>query len=127
MRWDALPDLVSWHDRRRPASGAWAPPADVFETAEAYVVVIELAGIDSGDFDVQATDQSLTVSGRRVGASAAGRFLHVERGYGDFSRAFTFPERIAVREIHAEFRLGLLKIQLPKLPARATQRVDVAP
>lgn len=132
MRWDSLPDLVAWHERRQPASGGrWAPPADVFETPDAYVVVIELSGLAPGDFEVQATDESLTVSGRRAGApgeAGAGRFLHVERGYGEFSRAFAFPERIAVRGIAADFRHGLLTVQVPKDPApQAQQRIDVTP
>ena len=75
----------------------------------------------------QATDESLTVSGRRVGDPQGGRFLHVERGYGEFSRAFAFPDRIAVRGIAADFRNGLLTITVPKLPPPAAQRIDVTP
>jgi HSP20 family protein len=128
MRWDVLPDLVSWHEpRSRTAGGGWAPPADVFETAEAYVVVIELSGLQPGDVDVQATDGGLTVSGRRVGDARGGRFLHVERGYGEFSRSFAFPERLDVRGISAEFKNGLLTVQVPKLPRFEAQRIELAP
>ncbi|HEY8551020.1 MAG TPA: Hsp20/alpha crystallin family protein [Vicinamibacterales bacterium] len=128
MRWDSIHDLVSFHERRQRAVGAgWAPPVDVFETADAYVVVVELAGLEPGDFDVQATDETLTVSGRRGGEVGDVRFLHVERGYGEFSRAFAFPERIDVRAVSASFRNGLLTVTVPKRPSAGTLRIDVRP
>ena len=100
MRWDPLQEIVSWHERRYGAAGrgsGWSPPVDVYETAESYVVVLELAGLSSEDFDIQATDESLTIRGRRGGDAGEGRFLHVERGYGEFTRAFAFAERIRAR------------------------------
>ena len=128
MRWDPLQELVSWHERRYGAAGrgsGWSPPVDVYETAESYVVVLELAGLSSKDFDIQATDESLTIRGRRGGDAGEGRFVHVERGYGEFTRAFAFAERIRAREISAEFQDGLLTVTLPKQPAVVPQRIIV--
>lgn len=129
MRWDPLQDLVSWHDRLGRSTGAvsgWAPPVDVYETADHYVIVVELSGLAASDFDVQATEEQVTVSGRRGGETADARYLHVERGHGAFARSFAFPQRLRVREIVADFRDGLLTVTIPKQPKPQAHRVDVA-
>lgn len=127
---DPLQDIVSWHERLRRAPGGssgWSPPVDVYETDTQYVVVVELAGLDARDFDVQATDERLTIIGRRAGEpSTDGRFIHVERGHGAFSRTFAFPQRIDVGGIRADFRDGLLTVTVPRQVRPTPQRIDVA-
>lgn len=41
------------------------PAAEVTETADAYVVVLELPGVDKGAIDVQASDRSLLITAQR--------------------------------------------------------------
>jgi HSP20 family protein len=132
MRWDSLHDFVAWHHRahqpQAPESSGWLPPVDLYETADAYIITIELAGFTPEDFDVQATDEQLTVTGRRnLPASAAGgQFLHVERGQGAFSRRFAFPLRVSVTDVKADLKDGLLTVRVPKLArANGPLRVDV--
>jgi HSP20 family protein len=131
MRWDSLHDFVAWHQRahqpQAPESSGWLPPVDLYETADAYTIAIELAGFTPEDFDVQATDEHLIVSGRRgaQAAPAGGQFLHVERGQGAFSRRFTFPQRVAVTEVKAALKDGLLTITVPKKGTSGAQRVDI--
>jgi HSP20 family protein len=130
MRWDPLHELVAWHThgphaRRADASG-WMPPVDVYETADHYTVIIELAGFRAADFALQASDESVTVSGERAPEGGSGQFLHIERGHGAFSRRFTFPQRIAVRDVRAEFKDGLLTVIIPKLARDGPQRIEIA-
>jgi HSP20 family protein len=130
VRWDPLQDLVTWHDRVRRSTGAssgWSPPVDVYEAADHYVIVVELPGLTSADFDVQATEEQVTVSGQRVSQPGDGRFVHVERGHGAFSRSFAFSQPLTVSGIGADFRDGLLTIKAPKQPKSNPHRVDVGP
>jgi HSP20 family protein len=126
---DPVQDIVSWHERLRRAPGGssgWSPPVDVYETEEQYVLIIELAGLEAQDFGVHATDEALTVSGQRAGAGAGeGRFLHVERGHGAFSRTFSFPQRIEVSGVRADFRDGLLTVSAPKQSRPIALRIEV--
>ncbi len=130
MRWEPLHDLVVWHSRaprlRGPDAHGWAPAADVYEMEDSFCISIELAGFRPGEFDVQATDDSVTISGQRSAPSASGQFLHVERGQGVFNRRFQFPHPIAVGEIKATFRDGLLAVRVPKVPRPEPQRVAVS-
>jgi HSP20 family protein len=125
---DPVQDIVSWHERLRRATGGstgWSPPVDVYEGAAEYVIVVELPGLAPGDFDVQATDERVTVSGQRVGHAGDGRFIHVERGHGVFSRTFAFPQRIDVAGVRADFRDGLLTVTVPRQPRPAAQQIDI--
>jgi HSP20 family protein len=119
MRWQPLHELVVWHSRSPRLRGAdvhgWAPSTDVYETGDAFCLTIELPGFRPGEFDVQATEQHVTISGSRKPAGGSGHFLNIERGQGSFSRRFQFPHPIAVNEVSASFRDGLLAVRIPKI------------
>src|SRR3974377_1903827 len=44
----------------------WRPPTDVFETDDAVVIRVEIAGMHDADFVVTLHNQLLTVSGQRA-------------------------------------------------------------
>ena len=129
MRWDPLNDLLAWHSHtqhaRKPDAAGWLPPVDVYETATAYTVIVELAGFGKDEFTLHASDESITVSGERAPEGGSGQFLHIERGHGSFSRRFQFPQRVALGEVQADFKNGLLTITLPKLARNGPQRVTI--
>src|SRR3989440_11387269 len=47
------------------ASAKWKPPTDIFETDEALVVYMDIAGMRSEDFTVEYVDGILTIGGER--------------------------------------------------------------
>jgi HSP20 family protein len=132
MRWEPLHEFVVWHSRASRLRGAdtsgWAPSTDLYETPEAFCIAIELPGFRPGEFDVQATEQGVTITGQRQSsAGTPGQFLHIERSQGAFSRRFEFSQPIVVGEISATFEDGLLAVRVPKRPRAlaAGQRVTV--
>ena len=52
---------VSWQVR----SNVWSPPTDRYETEEAYVVRVEIAGMREEDFEVSLENNTLLISGSR--------------------------------------------------------------
>lgn len=129
MPWDPYRDLVAIRNRSAVRTGpgnAWTPPVDVYETASQYVVTAELPGFTAGDFKVSATSDSLTLSGRRPAPDVPNpQYLRVERGQGDFSRTFSFPDPIDVSRIVADFRDGLVRITVPKAGATSPRKIDI--
>src|SRR5512143_2928765 len=90
-------------DEPQVLHGSWVPVADVVERADAYVIELELPGLDREDVTVQAQGGELTVRGQR-GLSAGGRpeaFHRLERRHGPFSRSFRFSGGIDVSAIAA--------------------------
>jgi HSP20 family protein len=127
MPWDSMHDLVSLPGRLADRSGGvWAPPVDLYETADRYVLIAEVPGFSSADFTINATSDSLTISGRRPPLDVeAQQYLRLERGQGDFSRTFSFPEAIGTGDIGAQLRDGLLTVTIPKADCSSPRRVDI--
>ncbi len=107
--------------------GSWVPLADVIETAEAYVLEVEVPGLGRDDVVVQAQGDELVVRGeRRPDLSARPEsFLRLERRYGPFARGFRFSQDVDPGQIQAEFEDGLLRLVVPKARPRALTRVRV--
>jgi HSP20 family protein len=114
-------------DEPQAMQGAWMPAADVFETADCYVVELELPGVVKEDVTVHAQGSELVVRGERR-AYPAGRpdsFHRLERRHGPFGRAFRFSGPVDPAGISAEMVDGLLRIRVPKPHARSSRRVPV--
>lgn len=127
-RWEPLRDLLAIQQRLdRFASGpaGWTPPVDLLETAEAYIVIAELAGVERDDLSISMHDDGrLTVAGvRRERASE--EYHRVERGHGTFSRTFHLPIAVEADRITADFRDGVLTVTCPKAPEGGGRRIHI--
>ena len=95
----------------------FAPPLDVHETEDEYVVMVDLPGVKSEDVSIEVNEQLLTVSGSRVPVETGDSQL-VERPYGSFVRTLTLPKGIDSDGIVANYVDGVLELHIPK-PAEA--------
>ncbi len=128
-RWDPLQDLLALHERLNRMAGerapGWAPAADVYETADHYLLSVELPGLSRDDFQISVQEGKVVIKGvRPQQARADDQFHRVERGRGPFLRSFALPQPIDETRISADLRNGVLSISIPKLAARP-RRVDV--
>lgn len=128
-RWDPVRDLlaVQLKMERLPAAAAqgWVPAADLCETAEAYIVTAELPGVPRQQIRVDVHDGQLVLHGRRDARVACEQYHQVERGHGEFSRAFRLPSDVDASRIAADLRDGVLTIVVPKVPDAGPRRVTV--
>jgi HSP20 family protein len=97
--------------------GSWTPTADLVETADGFLVYLELPGIRREEIDLELRDGRLEVSGRRHPQEEGRNFHRMERSYGPFRRSFELPATIDAGGIAAEFKDGLLTVQVPKVGA----------
>ena len=96
-------------------SGTWAPPVDVAEETDKIMVKVEVPGIDEKDLKVHFEDGVLTVSGERQFERKDTRNYHrIERTYGTFTRTFSLPRSVDANAIVANYRNGVLEIEIPK-------------
>jgi len=94
----------------------WSPATDVYETEEAFVVTLELAGVEREALQIHFLHDTLTLSGERSDPAkpASARYAQLEINYGAFRKEICFALPIERRAISAQYREGLLKVVLPK-------------
>ena len=105
----------------------WRPPADIYETDQFFVVVIDIAGIGPDGFSVTFDGGVLTVSGERQETASGRREYHaMEVKVGPFERRFRFPRRVDPASLRATYEVGFLEIHLAKIPDKPKPvRVEV--
>jgi HSP20 family protein len=115
-------------DREEELSlGAWIPPVDIEEDKERIVLTAELPGMKENDIDIQMEGGVLTIRGeRKFENEKEGKNYHrVERSYGQFVRSFTLPNNVDRENIGAEFKDGLLHIELPKREEAKPRQIKI--
>jgi len=103
------------------ASGAWAPPVDLCEAADAIWIRVELPGVTAEEINMGLTSTQLRIWGEKkrcVTRRGIISYLCSERSYGKFSRIVPLRWPISVRDATAEIANGILLIRLPKIEDR---------
>jgi len=99
------------------AEGKWQPIADFYETDEAWVIKMEIAGIHKEDLSVTINEGIMTIRGvRRDDFKGRWRTYYLtEINYNKFERSFPLPEGIDEESVSAEYKDGFLIITIRKL------------
>jgi HSP20 family protein len=94
----------------------WRPDADAYETTTAVEVVVDLAGVEEDDFEVQLFDDALVVEGRRQPLSCQEGAVYHAAGirHGPFRVELPLPAPVDPERVEARYDRGLLRITLPK-------------
>jgi len=128
--WDPLQELLSVQKRMNelfesalartnfdPSEDVdrWTPVCDVYESAQALRVQLELPGVEPSTIEVKVEGDDLIVAGeRRMEHGRSGKQHHrIERSYGKFSRRFRLPSSVDPGAVRASFQQGVLDITLP--------------
>jgi HSP20 family protein len=106
---------------------SWAPAVDIYETENELVLKADLPGVEEKDIDVRVENNLLTVRGERQFETKVkeDNYLRVERTYGSFSRSFGLPNTVNTEAISADYKHGVLTVQLPKRAESKPKQVKV--
>lgn len=108
------------------AGAAWAPPVDISEREDAYLLAADLPGVKADDVEITFEDGLLTIQGERHPARASGGKVHrAERAYGAFRRSITLPSHVEAGKIEAVAQDGVLQVLVPKAPDVKAKRIKV--
>jgi len=115
--------------RATATATAWAPALDISERKDAYLVTVELPGVEADDLEITLEDGLLTIQGERqfTSESSEEQFHRIERRYGAFRRAITLPAQVQAEQIQASFDNGVLQIVVPKMEEAKPKRIQVRP
>ena len=109
-------------------AGTWSPAVDIVESPDTYTLTADLPGLTKGDINLSVEEGVLTLTGERKSEHIESKeFGHrYERAYGKFSRSFQLDSSVENGKIKAEFKNGLLKVELPKVEASRPFEVSIA-
>ncbi len=110
-----------------PTTGLWGqehfqPAADLEETDDAYIVEVELPGVDKGDVDIELVGRRLTISGERKERERAGILRRRTRTVGRFLHEVVLPGETNDEGVSATMANGVLTITVPKAEAERHAR-----
>lgn len=114
-----------------PAMGekgyVWTPAADVLETEQEFLILLELPGLELTDVVVEAKAGDILVWGeRRMERDQDQGTYHVlERSYGPFARRFTLPREADLASVRATLKDGLLTLAVGKRGSTGPGRIPV--
>ncbi|MCC6143705.1 MAG: Hsp20/alpha crystallin family protein [Candidatus Hydrogenedentes bacterium] len=134
--WTVLDDLVSMQDEFNrlfdqrglgPYFGRQRfPPVNVWQSDDTVVVEAELPGIDPNEVNISVADGEVTLSGKRVSELGTADTVHQkERPEGEFARTVQLPFRVDAAQVQATYKLGVLRITLPRAEADKPKRIVV--
>jgi HSP20 family protein len=105
----------------------WNPVVDIYDNDENIVIKAELPGIDKKDIAIDVKDSVLILKGERSHDSEVKEenFYRRERAFGKFERAFTLPTDVDSGKIKADFKDGVLKIDIPKPEKQKPKQITI--
>lgn len=143
VRWNPWKEMVSLRDRmnrifddvffrsdRREdawAEGVWIPAVDMFETDDKVVIKAELPGLEKKDISLDLQNGVLTLKGERKSENEVKEenYYRREMSCGKFVRSFTLPVDVDAEKIKAEFKNGLLTVEVPKPEGHKPKQIKV--
>lgn len=101
------------------------PPADVEETDDAYVVDVELPGVNKKDVSVEVNGRRLTVSGERKERERTGILRRRTRTVGRFFYEVVLPSAVDDDAVNAKLANGVLTVTVPKSERDQRRRIPI--
>jgi HSP20 family protein len=105
----------------------WAPAVDIYETENDLVLKADLPEVAEKDIDIRVENNMLTIRGERKFEESVkeDNYLRVERAYGSFSRSFSLPTTVDTESIKANYKNGVLTVELPKRAESKPKQVKI--
>ena len=101
-------------------------PMDCLRTGDQFVVRFDLPGIDAESLDVSAENQTLTVRAERTRHDPEGStYLVSERPSGTYHRQLVLGDGLAVDQIKAEYRDGVLTLTIPVAEQAKPRKIEI--
>jgi HSP20 family protein len=105
------------------------PRMDLKENEQAYLLDIEIPGVDKDAITVSVYNDTVTIEAEireENDANQEYKWLHRERNFGKMSRTVALPEELDDQSSNARFENGVLHLTLQKKRSGATKRIAIS-
>ena len=118
-------EVASQKEKTIPAR-FYVPATDIFETADALKIVMEVPGVPKEALDIKVEDEVLSIEGRIATTNYNGlEPVYTEYSVGHFARSFTLPWQVDQQSIAAHLEDGVLTLTLNKKPESKPRRIAI--
>jgi HSP20 family protein len=138
-RWDPFREVAALQNRMNSlfrdlndgdsplTTASFVPAVDIYEDEKKVLLKLEVPGLEEKDLDVSVENNTLTVKGERKfeKEEKEENFHRIERRYGSFYRAFTLPTTVDTEHVEADYKAGVLKLELKKKPEAQPKQIKV--
>jgi len=124
-----------FNDFNRPSSSLLSetvrasllPRLNISETDNKYFIEAELPGVKQSDLELKLDNNILVIKGKTEESkeSKQRNYFTRERYYGSFQRSLTLPNNINENDIIANFKDGILNIEITKKLENSTKNIEV--
>ena len=112
-----------WHTAWR--LGEFPPSGDLEEREDAYVLEVDMPGIEKKDVTVDVAGRRVAIHGAREEIKREGVLRHSTRMTGSFSYEFALPTSIDETNVSAILKDGILTVTLPKADGARSTHVPI--
>jgi HSP20 family protein len=105
----------------------WRPVVDIYDSEKAIIINAELPVVTKDSITLDVKENILTLKGERKSDEEASKenYYRMERCFGTFERAFTLPSTVDPAKISANFKDGILKIEIPKPEGKKPKQISI--
>ncbi len=136
QRWDPVRDLAEMREQMdrlfgdaltRPIGNqVWAPPVDIEEQEDAWVIEADLPGVKRDDVTVELHEGELAIHGEVKEKERAGILRRRTRRTGQFDCRVALPGELDADAVEANLSDGVLRVRLPKPAKSMPKRINVS-
>lgn len=100
---------------------------DVYQDKDNIVVQSTVAGVEPDDLEINITNESITIHGRRERKETIEEkdYFYQECFWGRFSRSIILPVEVDSERSVASLKNGVLTVKMPKLERRKAKKLKV--
>lgn len=102
------------------------PTASVVEGDDAYILNVEMPGVNKEGLEISVENNELTIMGRRSLPQIEGTLIHRESRSENFRRVFELDPSIDTSKISAHTDQGMLTLTLPKAEQVKPRKITVS-
>jgi HSP20 family protein len=104
----------------------YLPVTDIYETADALKVVLEMPGVDKDGVEVRVENDVLTIDGQVDFSKYQGLSpVYTEYNVGNYARSFQLSSKIDQDRISADLQDGVITLVLPKAEKAKPRKIKV--
>lgn len=102
------------------------PKADIYESEDAFMLIVDLPGVSEQDINVNVDNNTLTIEAKASKEDLEGfELVYTEFAVANYKRQFHISDAIETDSISADLKDGTLRLTLPKHAVHKPRTIKV--